>query len=112
MDLSSLIGKLNTPCRKALEGAAALCVSQTHYNVEIEHFLVKLLEDNNTDLLAILKYFDVNPAVVSGELTQAMDKFQRGNGRTPAVSPHLSRLIEAAWMQASLTMNEPGIRSA
>jgi type VI secretion system protein VasG len=112
MDLTSLIGKLNQQCRKALEGAAALCVSQTHYNVEIEHFLVKLLEDNNTDLLAILKYFDVNPAIVSGELSAAMDRFQRGNGRTPAVSPHLSRLIEAAWMQASLTMNEATIRSA
>lgn len=112
MDLSSLIGKLNAQCRKALESAAALCVSQTHYNVEIEHFLVKLLEENNTDLQAILKYFEVNPAVVSGELTAAMDRFQRGNGRTPAVSPHLSRLIEAAWMQASLTMGDQSIRSA
>jgi type VI secretion system protein VasG len=112
MELSSLIAKLNGTTRKALEGAAALCVSQTHFNVEIEHVLLKLLEDDGTDLRAILRYFELNPAVVTGELTQAMDKFQRGNGRTPSLSPQLSRLIEAAWMQASLHLNEPAIRSS
>ena len=112
MELSSLIAKLNPTCRKALEGAAALCVSQTHFNVEIEHVLIKLLDDDGTDLRAILKHFEVNPAVVTGELTQAMDKFQRGNGRTPSLSPQLSRLIEAAWMQSSLHLNEQTIRSS
>ncbi len=112
MDLSSLIAKLNPTCRKALEGAAALCVSQTHFNVEIEHMLIKLLDDDGTDLRAILKHFEVNPAVVTGELTQAMDKFQRGNGRTPSLSPQLSRLVEAAWMQSSLHLNEQTIRSS
>ncbi len=112
MELSSLIAKLNPTCRKALEGAASLCVSQTHFNVEIEHVLLKLLEDDGTDLRAILKYYELNPAVVTGELTQAMDKFQRGNGRTPSLSPQLSRLIEAAWMQSSLHLNEQTIRSS
>jgi type VI secretion system protein VasG len=112
VDLSSLIAKLNPTCRKALEAAAALCVSQTHFNVEIEHVLIKLLDDDGTDLRAILKHFEVNPAVVTGELTQAMDKFQRGNGRTPSLSPQLSRLIEAAWMQSSLNLDEQSIRSA
>jgi type VI secretion system protein VasG len=41
-----------------------------------------------------------------------MDKFQRGNGRTPSLSPQLSRLVEAAWMQASLHLNEQAIRSS
>jgi type VI secretion system protein VasG len=112
MDLASLISKLNPSSRKALEGAASLCVSQTHYNVEIEHVLLKLLEDDGSDLIAILRYFDLNPAVVSGELTQSMDRFQRGNGRTPTLSPHLSRLIEAAWMLASLSLDEQAIRSS
>ena len=44
MDLKTLISKLSAPCRKALESAAQLCVSQTHFNVEVEHFLLKLLE--------------------------------------------------------------------
>jgi type VI secretion system protein VasG len=110
-DLSTLIAKLNPVCRRALEGAANLCVTQTHYNVEIEHVLIKLLEDDGTDLLAILHYFELSPAVVVTELTQAMERFKRGNGRTPALSPHLSRLIESAWLQSSLTLEEGVIRS-
>ena len=43
-NLKSLIAKLNETCRSALESAAGLCLSQTHYDVDIEHFLIKLLE--------------------------------------------------------------------
>jgi type VI secretion system protein VasG len=112
LDLSTLVSKLNPVSRSAIEGAAALCVSQTHYNVEIEHVLIKLLENDGNDLHAILRHFEINPAIITGELTQAMDRFKRGNGRTPTLSPHLSRLIEAAWLQASLTLNEGTIRSS
>ena len=43
--LKSLIGKLNENARRGLEGAAGLCLSRTHFNVEIEHYLLKLLEE-------------------------------------------------------------------
>ena len=41
VNLRALIGKLNAATRGAVEGAAGLCLSRTHYDVEIEHFLVK-----------------------------------------------------------------------
>ena len=44
VDLRSLIGKLNDTTRTALEGAAGLCLSRTHYDVEVEHYLLKLLD--------------------------------------------------------------------
>ena len=40
-NVRSLIGKLNEPTRLALEAAAGFCLSRTHYDVEIEHFLMK-----------------------------------------------------------------------
>ena len=39
-NLKSLIGKLNDPARAALEGAAGLCLSRTHYDIEVEHYLM------------------------------------------------------------------------
>ena len=63
-NLTTLIGKLNPICRKGLEEAAGLCVSQTNYNVEIEHLLLKLLEQPDTDLQRVLHYYEVNVAVV------------------------------------------------
>jgi len=52
VDLRSLIGKLNDTTRSALEGAAGLCLSRTHYDVEVEHYLLKLLESTDADLAA------------------------------------------------------------
>ncbi len=43
INLKGLIGKLDDTCRRALEGAAGLCLSRTHYDVDIEHLISKLL---------------------------------------------------------------------
>ena len=40
LDNRSLIAKLNEPTRNALEGAAGLCLSRTHYDIEVEHLLM------------------------------------------------------------------------
>ena len=44
VNLRSLVAHLNDDCRRALESAAGLCLSATHYNIEIEHWLLMLLE--------------------------------------------------------------------
>lgn len=110
-DLKELIGKLNGTCRSCLETAAALCVSQTHYNVEVEHFLVKLLEVPESDLNRILKYYDVNASEVNRELMAAIDQFDRGNNRTPAFSLHLMELFQEGWIMSSLVFGEQQVRS-
>ena len=41
VNLKGLIGKLDDSCRRALEAAAGLCLSRTHYDVDVEHLLVE-----------------------------------------------------------------------
>ena len=48
VNFKSLIGKMNDITRGALEGAAGLCLSRTNYNIEIEHFLTKLLDTQDS----------------------------------------------------------------
>ncbi len=110
-DLKELIGKLNGTCRNCLETAAALCVSQTHYNVEIEHFLVKLIDVPDSDLNRILKYYDINASEVNRELMSAIDQFDRGNNRTPAFSLHLMEMFQEGWIMSSLVFGEQQVRS-
>ena len=57
VDLRSLIGKLNRETRNAVESAAGLCLSRTHYDVEIEHFLIKLLDATDTDVAFVLRHY-------------------------------------------------------
>ena len=110
-DLRTLIGKLNPVCRRGLETAAALCVAQTHYNVEVEHLLLKLLELPATDLGPVLRYYAVDPGELTRQLNQAMERFDRGNGRTPAMSPQIVRLLREGWSCSTLYLESSAIRS-
>ncbi|MBW1766819.1 MAG: type VI secretion system ATPase TssH, partial [Deltaproteobacteria bacterium] len=110
-DLQTLIDKLNPTCRKALELAAELCLTQTNYNVEIEHLLLKLSDLPNTDFQRLLRYYEVRTADVASELTRAIETFKRGNSRAPALSPHIVRLLEHAWMMSSLHLGESKVSS-
>ena len=65
VDLKQLVARLNNATRVALEGAVGLCVSRTNYNVEIEHWLLKLLEQPNTDLVVLLRQFGVDHSRLS-----------------------------------------------
>ncbi|BBO81510.1 ClpV1 family T6SS ATPase [Desulfosarcina ovata subsp. sediminis] len=110
-NLKSLIGKLNETCRRSLESAAGLCMSQTHYEVDIEHFLIKLLDLSDTDLFKILHHFEINEAHLVADLTRAIESFKTGNARTPALSPRIPRMIKEAWLLASVEYQAPAIRS-
>jgi type VI secretion system protein VasG len=110
-NLKSLIGKLNPTCRSALEAAAGLCLSQTHYEVDVEHFLLKLQEISNTDFHKILRHFEINETRLVSDLTRAMEGFKTGNARTPALSPRIPRMIQEAWLVASVDFQAQNVRS-
>ena len=111
VDLKALVAKLNDPCRRTLEAAAGLTLSRTHYNVEIEHWLIKLLEDGSNDIAAILRQYDVDQSRLVADLTRVLDKLKTGNSRAPALSPHVVSLAREAWVQASLQYGAPQVRS-
>jgi type VI secretion system protein VasG len=111
VDLKSLVSKVNPTCRRALEGAAGLCMSRTHYNIEIEHWLAKLLEFPQTDVPVILRSFDVNLRQFEADLTRSLDRLKLGNARQPAISPDLVHLVREAWLLASITFGDAAVRS-
>src|SRR5437764_4026461 len=111
VNLKSLIARLNATCRGALEGAAGLCLSRTNYDVEPEHFLLKLIESPDTDLAAIFRRYEINQSRVTKDLTAALDKLKTGNARTPGLSPRLPQWIQEAWLLASLDYGAAQVRS-
>ncbi len=111
VNVKSLIGRLNDTCRQALEGAAGLCLSRTNYDVEVEHLLLKLLEAPDTDLAKILRRFEIDASRLAKDVVRALDRLKTGNARTPALSPRLPRLIEKAWVVASIEYGASRVRS-
>lgn len=110
MDLKALVERLDPSSREALEAAIGLTVSRTHYNVEIEHWLLKLMEPSDGDLAAILDRFAVDPGRLEAELNRTLDRMKTGNGRSPALAPNLVKLIREAWLLASLQFDAPAVR--
>ena len=111
VSLQSLINKLDEQCRNALEAAAGLCLTRTNYDVDIEHLFMKLLEVPDSDVAAILRRYEVDPSRMVRDLTRALDRLKTGNARTPALSPHIPRLIQNAWLLASVDYGSSRIRS-
>jgi len=111
IDIRTLLAKLNPECKQALEKAAELCVQQTHYNVEVEHLFLKLLEAGAPDAALIFPEYGIKFEEVTAQLQDAIDRFKRGNGRTPALSPHLAPLFQEAWLLSSMLLGEQQVRS-
>jgi type VI secretion system protein VasG len=105
------VTKLNNTCRRALEGAAGMCLSRTNYNVEVEHWLLKLLEPANTDLTKILRHYGVDSGRVTRELTRSLDHLKTGNARAPELSLEVFDLMREAWVLTSLEYSSFRIRS-
>ena len=111
INLKGLIGKLNDTCRRALEGAAGLCLSRTHYDVDIEHLLAKVLEMSNTDVHKICRHYGIDQSRLARDITRTLDRFKTGNARTPTLAPRVPRLINEAWSLASIEYGVNRVRS-
>jgi type VI secretion system protein VasG len=109
--LKVLINKLSSNNRLALEQAASLCVSKTHYEIEIEHFFHILLEQPNNDLAVLSKRYKISIEPLQQDLMTEIETLQKGNQRTPVFSVPLSRLLEQAWLLASIDNETSKIRS-
>ncbi len=111
IDLRQLMGRLNDPCRKALEAAAALTLSRTHYNIEIEHWLLTLSERADCDVAAILRHYEIDAGRFAADLNRTLEKVKTGNARAPSLSPEIVELAKQAWLLASLEQGSGQIRS-
>ncbi|MGE4124773.1 MAG: type VI secretion system ATPase TssH [Pusillimonas sp.] len=111
VEFKSLVERLNPTCRDALENAAGICLNRTHYEITIEHMLVRLLEDPRSDIQLILKQADIDPGRVQRALEQSLESFKSGNSGRPQFSPLLPDLFADAWLIASVDLYEGAIRS-
>ena len=111
LDLKRLIETMTPHMRNSLEGAAGLCLAQNQYNVEIEHWLLKLLDQSDTDLFHLLEKHEVNPSNLARQLATAIAGFKSGNSRPAALSPAIVELAKNGWMLASIDYGHPVVTS-
>jgi type VI secretion system protein VasG len=111
VDIKSLLLHMNAFCTNALQNAAGLCVSRTHYEITVEHFIAKFLEDPRSDWPLILPKFGLEIGRLQKALEQSLEDYKTGNAAKPVFSPHLLDLIQDAWLISSIDLGERKIRS-
>jgi type VI secretion system protein VasG len=111
-DLSPFLRRLNDHCARALADAASLCETRAHREIEIEHWLIKLLELGDGDLVAIARRYELDMDGIWNGLLKSIDRLPHELRGKPGLSHRLGQLLEAAWLRASLDNGRPSIRSA
>ena len=84
MNLSALIAALDSTCRDALEGAAAMCVGHGNHEISIEDYLEKLLDTR--EMQDIAAQFELSVENLRALLVRRSS--EKSSGRTaPVFSP-------------------------
>ena len=83
-----------------MEAAAGLTLSRTHYNVEIEHWLLALADRADGDIAAILRHYEIDQGRFVTDLNRALEKLKTGNSRAPSLAPDIVDLGKQAWLLA------------
>lgn len=109
--LKTLISKLNSTCRQAAEQAVSRCRARGHFEVEVEHLLLALLEQRHSDVSVIMKRNGLSQETLESELSKELDTLRDGSTRTPVFSTQLPVWLESAWLIASLEAQDGAIRS-
>ena len=101
MNLSALIAALDSTCRDALEGAAAMCVGHGNHEISIEDYLEKLLDTR--EMQDIAAQFELSVENLRALLVRRSS--EKSSGRTaPVFSPLLIEFLQEAYLLASLEL--------
>ena len=109
--LKTLINRLNSTCREALDEAGRIGVARTNYDIENEHWMSCLLNTANSDLPMILRHYSISAEAFHEDLVRVLNGLKTGNTRTPGLSPHMVNLVRDTWMISSLDFGGSAIRS-
>ncbi len=111
VNLKALVERMNPNLKQALDNASGLCFAKTHYSIELEHWLMKILEQADTDMAKILEQQGVNVAIVQRELNDALARLKAGNTRTPTLAQSMQDALKYAWLVGSVDMGHNSMTS-
>lgn len=107
----SLFRKLNGLNYTSLEAATLACKWRGNSYVELVHWLHQTLQLTDSDLHRIIRAFDLNPAHLSRDFVQALDRLPRGASAISDFSMHVEEAIERGWVYGTLMFGDSKIRT-
>lgn len=107
----ALLKRLNPTCTKALESGASLAIARGHYEITVEHMLLRLLEDKASDTHVVFKNQGVPYAALIKAVNKNLDRRKNGNTGRPVFSPLLVSWLQDGWLLGSVEAGTSKLRS-
>ena len=107
----ALFGKLNRVAYKAIEGATVFCKLRGNPYVELEHWVMQIVQAQDSDWHRIIKHYQVDMAVLARDITTALDRLPRGSTSITDLSSHVEEAVERGWVYGSLMFGEHQVRT-
>lgn len=111
VEYRALLKRLNPVCTRALEAAASQAIRLSHYEICVEHLLLRLLEEQTGDIAAIYRALNISTTPLIKALQRGMDQRKRGNSGRPVFSPLLVAWLQDAWLLGSIEAHASRLRS-
>ncbi|HEY4118416.1 MAG TPA: AAA family ATPase, partial [Byssovorax sp.] len=111
VDTKSILKRLTTACTTALNAAAGQCMTARHYEITLEHVMLALLDNADSDLAFLVSHYDLDPSRLRSVLQRSLEDLRTGNAGRPTFSPNLLEWMQDGWLVASAEYGWTKIRS-
>ncbi|HET6235197.1 MAG TPA: type VI secretion system ATPase TssH [Acetobacteraceae bacterium] len=108
---TAAFGKLNPIAYKAIEGATVFCKLRGNAYVELVHWLHQIVQVQDSDLVRIIRHYELDSSKLAADFTAALDKLPRGATAISDFSDHIQEAVERGWMYATLMFGEAQVRT-
>ncbi|MCG6860498.1 MAG: type VI secretion system ATPase TssH [Chromatiaceae bacterium] len=108
---ASLFSKLNSLGFKAIESATVFCKMRGNPYVELVHWFHQILQLQNSDLHRIIAAYELNPARLAKDITEALDRLPRGATSISDLSSHVEEAVERGWVYSTLMFKDSQVRT-
>jgi type VI secretion system protein VasG len=107
----ALFGKLNSLGYKSIESATVFCKLRGNPYVELVHWFHQILQQPDSDLHRIVREFQLDPARLARDMTDALDRLPRGATSISDLSAHVEEAVERGWVYGSLMFGDKQVRT-
>ncbi len=107
----ALFGKLNSVAYKAIEGATVFCKLRGNPYVELEHWVMQIVQAQDTDWHRVIKHFGLDVNVLAKDITNALDRLPRGSTSISDLAENISDAVERGWVYGTLKFGESQVRT-
>lgn len=108
---AALFGRLGTLAYRAIESGTTLGKVRGHAGIGLAHWLLQILQFDDSDLHRISAHVGFDAAAIAGELTLALERLPCSQGQALDLSSDVLDAAQRGWMYASLMYGAEQVRT-